>query len=348
MRPSLETIAEKAGVSTATVSRALNGRAGVNTDTREKILRIVREMGYAPSMNAKGLATSRTYTLGVVLSDRPPQEPITSFPDETLQGADQEARERGYHIITTFVDKAAMQDAHRMALVREQRTDGLIMVGPALKTSFIIQLASSDIPIVLVDNLLNETPIDSVLCDNVGGTYAVTRHLIQTHGLRRLVFISGPTEWLSSRERHQGYAKALAEIEGTPRVIFEEDTTMYQGHGAMLEALERFPDLEGIVAVNDATAIGAIRACKERGIRVPEEIAVVGFDNVGWAPLHDPPLTTVRVFWREVVIQATRRLVDRIERQIGAGFELRLSTELIVRRSCGCIPDEPHRRPSNG
>jgi LacI family transcriptional regulator len=340
MKPSLEAIAEKAGVSTATVSRALNDRAGVNPETREKILLIASEMGYMPNAAAKGLATSRTYTLGLIISDRPPQEPITSFPDETMLGLDQEARDRGYHVITTFVNNGMMQDALRMPLISEGRSDGLILVGPAIKASFIIQLASSDIPIVLVDNLLNETPVDAIVCDNWKGTYGITRHLLQTHGLRNLVFISGPADWFSSRERRQGYENALAEIGQAPRVVFMEDTTMVFGYGAMLEALERFPDLEGIVAVNDATAIGAIRACKERRIRVPEDIAVVGFDNVGWAPLHDPPLTTVRIFWREIGIQAARRLIDQIERSTPASFQLRMGTELVVRRSCGCALDD--------
>ncbi len=130
MKPSLEAVAEKAGVSTATVSRALNDRAGVNPETREKILLIARDMGYMPNAAAKGLATSRTYTLGLIISDRPPQEPITNFPDETILGVDQEARDRGYHVITTFVSGDMMQDALRVPLVSERRTDGLILVGP--------------------------------------------------------------------------------------------------------------------------------------------------------------------------------------------------------------------------
>ncbi|MBI5961314.1 MAG: LacI family DNA-binding transcriptional regulator [Chloroflexi bacterium] len=340
MKPNLEAIAEKAGVSTATVSRALNDRSGVNAETRERILLIAREIGYMPNAAAKGLATSRTNTLGLIIYDRPPQEPITNFPDETILGVDQEARERGYHVITTFVNSNMMQDALRVPLVNEGRTDGLILVGPALKASFIIQLSNSDIPIVLVDNLLNESTIDAIVCDNVGGMYGITRHLLQTHDLRNLVFISGPADWFSSRERRQGYEKALAEFGQTPRVVYIEDTTMYFGYGAMLDALARFPELDGIVAVNDATAMGAIRACKERGIRVPEDIAVVGFDNVGWAPMHDPPLTTVRIFWREIGIQAARRLIDRIERDTAANFQIRMGTELMTRQSCGCSPDD--------
>jgi LacI family transcriptional regulator len=339
MKPSLEAIAEQAGVSTATVSRALNDRAGVNPATRERILTIARDMGYMPNAAAKGLATSRTFTLGLLIYDRPPQEPITSFSDETILGVDQEARRYGYHVITTFVNNELMQNALRVPLVSERRTDGLILVGPALKASFVIQLCSGDIPIVLIDNLLNETRSDAIVCDNVGGCYSVTRHLIAVHGLRKLVFFSGPADWFSSRERCQGYEHALAEIGEAPRVIYLEDTTMPFGYAAMRQARERYPDLEGVVAVNDATAVGAIRAGKESGRRVPGDLAVVGFDNIGWAPLHDPPLTTVRISWREIGIQAVRRLIDRIEREVPASFQLRIGAELVVRQSCGCAPD---------
>jgi LacI family transcriptional regulator len=149
------------------------------------------------------------------------------------------------------------------------------------------------------------------------------------------VFFSGPADWFSSRERRVGYEKALAQ---PPRVIYMQDTTMPMGYTAMLQALDRYPDLDGVVAVNDATAFGAIRACKERGIAVPGDVAMVGFDNVGWAAHHDPPLTTVHMFHRETGIQAARHLIDKIERDTSPGFQLRLGIELIFRTSCGCLP----------
>jgi LacI family transcriptional regulator len=347
MKPSLQEIADKAGVSIATVSRALNDRAGVHPDTRERILRIAREMGYMPNVAAKGLATSRTYTLGLITYDRRPQ-PISSYHTKIVQGVDHEARQRGYHVITTFISSDMMADALRLPLIAEQRVDGLILVGPALKASFIIQLYGSGIPIVLVDNLLSETNIDAVVCDNVGGTYRATRHLIDVHDLRRLVFFSGPADWFSSRERRQGYEQALSEIGQAPQMITMPDTTVNMGYDAMLEALERYPDLEGIVAVNDATAVGAIRACKEHGRQVPQDVAVVGFDNVVWGSLHDPPLTTMRMFKHETGVQAARHLLDVIERGPMSGFQLRLGTELIVRESCGCPPSEEQVYPDQG
>jgi DNA-binding LacI/PurR family transcriptional regulator len=340
MKPNLQTIAEMAGVSTATVSRALNDRAGVNPQTRERVLRIAREMGYMPNMAAKGLATSRAYTLGLITYERKPQRPLSNFPDDLIQGADLEARERGYHVITTFVNQDMMQDPARIPLISEGRVDGLILVGPALEASFIIHLYTSSIPIVLVDNLLTETDIDAVVCDNVGGTYGITRHLIDEHGLRRLAFFSGPGHWFSSRERWQGYQQALDEIDQELCVHYMPDTTMQYGYEAMIDALDRYPDVEGIVAVNDATAFGAIRACKERGLRVPDDMAVVGFDNIAWAQFHDPPLTTVRMFKYETAIQAVRHLIDKIERDASPSFQLRLGTELIVRTSCGCPPTD--------
>jgi LacI family transcriptional regulator len=335
MKPSLQEIAELAGVSTATVSRALNDRPGVNPDTRETILRIARELDYMPNVAAKSLATSRTFTLGCINYERKPQ-PISSYHVQIVQGIDYEARQRRYHVITTFVDARMMSDAMQLPLINEQRVDGLILVGPALKASFIIQLHNSGIPIVLVDNLLNETTIDAVVCDTVGGTYRATRHLIEVHNRRKLVFLSGPADWFSSRERRQGYEQALREIGQEPRVIYMPDTTVNTGHSALLETLKYYPDLEGIVTVNDATAVGVIRAAKDQGRQIPQDIAIVGFDNVSWGPLHNPPLTTVRMFKYETGIQAARRLIDVIERESVPGFQLRLGTELIVRESCGC------------
>ncbi len=340
MKPNLQAIAERAGVSTATVSRALNDRAGVNPETRKLIFEIAQELGYTPNIAARSLATARTYNLGCITSKRPPQ-PIPSYHTQIVQGIDHEAKQHGYHVITTFVDANA--DFQQLPLVAEQRVDGLILVGPALDVSFIIQLYNSQIPLVLVDNLLKETTLDAIVCDNVGGTYKATHHLIATHGLRKILYLSGPAGWFSSRERRQGYEQALAEIGQTPHIVSMPDTTVETGYSAMLEVLKRSPDIQGVVAVNDATAVGAIRACKEKGWSVPGDIAVVGFDNVLWSPIYEPALTTIRMFKYETGIQAARRLIDKIERDDTPGFQLRLGTEIVIRESCGC----PHNEDSN-
>jgi LacI family transcriptional regulator len=167
----------------------------------------------------------------------------------------------------------------------------------------------------------------------------LTKHLIKEHGHRRIVFLSGPETWLSSRERGAGYGHAIAEASLEPHFIYMDSTMVETGMEAMKAALIQMPDVTALAAVNDAVAVGAMRACKAAGISVPEGIAVVGFDNVGWAQLHDPPLTTVHAYGEEMGRQAVRRLVELIELnrdEEHARFRLRVGTRLMIRRSCGC------------
>lgn len=335
MKPSLQVIADKVGVSTASVSRALNDRGGVSDRVREQILQVARDIGYVPNTIARSLATSRTQTLGVIAYARQSQPPIASFPDDMMQGVDEEARSRGYHIMNTYVDDTMLTDIDNVPLLREQRVDGVVLIGPPIKPSFIVQLISSDMPVILVGNVLAKTAVDSIVSDNTQGTHDLTRHLISVHGLRKIVFLCGPAGWLSNQERQQAYEDVMMRIGVAPRVVSMPDTTIHTGYDALPEVLDRYPDTEAIMAVNDATAFGVIRACKERSIRVPEDIAVVGFDNVGWAPHHDPPLTTVRTFQREIGVQAARRLIDRIERDVSPNIQLRVGVEMVIRESCG-------------
>jgi LacI family transcriptional regulator len=342
MRPTLQDIAEKAGVSTATVSRTLNNRPGVHPETRAEVLRIAQELGYVSSASAWPSASASTSALGFITYKREPQ-PISTYHHQLIEGIDHEARQYGYHAITIYVDGDMMDNALGLSIIREKRADGLILAGPALSLSFITQLYNSGIPIVLLDNRITNPAIDAVVCDNVGGTYSVTRVLTQVHHLQRLIFLSGPAHWFSSRERRQGYKRALEAIGQQPEVVYMPDTTVNASYAATADILQTYPDLEGIVAVNDATALGAIRSLKDHGRAVPDDIAVVGFDNVTWGSLNEPSLTTVRMFKQEMGIQAARRLIDVIERGVTTGFHLRLGTKLIIRRSCGCPEgeDEP-------
>jgi LacI family transcriptional regulator len=246
----------------------------------------------------------------------------------------------GYHLLTTIVDNDAMKNPRQLPMVRENRVDGLILAGPAIKASFILDLHNSGLPIVLLDNRLRGTDIDCVLHENVESAYRLTQHLISEHQHQKIVFLSGPKGWLSSQERVAGYERALAEVSLEPRIIYMPKTSVETGMDAMERALAEFPDLTAIVAVNDAVAIGATRTCKKMGRSVPEEIAITGFDNVGWAELHDPPLTTARAFGEEMGRQAAQRLIELIESspdQEHIRYRLRVGAKLMIRRSCGCL-----------
>ncbi len=338
MSTTIKDVAAKAGVSPSTVSRVLNDRPGISPRTRERVLQITQELNYSPSVAARSLATARTYNIGYVgykYDSGPSADLRSGNVTLTLEGVDKELTRHGYHMLTTYVDKEAVKRLDVPNMVHQSRVDGLILNGPAIRSRFIIQLRNSGLPIVLVDNLLNETAIDCVLCDNEGGAYQAVKHLIE-HGHEYILFLSGPAEWLSSRERAAGYCCALHEAGLEPHVVFMSNTIVDTGREAMLTALEEYPDLTAVMAVNDATAVGAIQACQQAGRAVPDEVAVVGFDDVSWAQVHTPPLTTVHICWHEIGIQAARRVVDLIERDNQVPIRMRLAVELIIRQSCGC------------
>jgi len=331
-------IAERVGVSVATVSRALNDQPGVSPETRSRVLAAAQELQFVPNAAAQGLATKRTRNIGLVTHKR---SILPHFATSSLDvvGIDQECQRLGYHLLTTLTTQEAMKRGLRLPMVREKRVDGLILAGPALKPSFVLELYNSGMPIVLIDNDLRETAIDCVLHENEEGTYWLTQHLIGEHQHQSIVFLSGPSTWVSSQERADGYRRALAEAFLESRIFYMPDTTVETGMEAMKTVLTEVPHLTAVVAVNDAVAVGAGRVCKVAGYSIPEQIAVVGFDDIRWAELHDPPLTTVHAFGEEMGVQAARRLIDLIESdpdQEHVRLRLRVGTKPIIRRSCGC------------
>ncbi len=255
-----------------------------------------------------------------------------------LVGVDRECQRRGYHLITTFMDEEALQPHRVLPMLEEQRVDGLILVGPNLPPAFIRSLYHHGVPLVLFDNLLPESDLDCVLHENEESVYRLTRHLIHEHGHRALIFLSGPEEWVSSRERAAGYRRACLEAGLKPETGFMPDTTFQTGHTAMRDVLERRPEITAVVAVNDAVALGAMAACREFGRPVPEAMAVVGFDDVRWAAHQAPPLTTVRVHGEAMGREAARHLLDRIEHPADEHVQvcIRVATHVIIRQSCGC------------
>jgi len=336
--PTLREIARRAGVSVSTVSRVLNDRPGISPDTRAKVLAVARELRFTPNVAAQSLVTKRTRNIGLVTYKwAVPSHFVASSLDSV--GIDEVCQRRGYHLLTTLVDESAMKNALQLPMVREKRVDGLILAGPAIKPAFVLELYNSGLPIVLLDNRLRGTDIDCVLHENETSAYRLTQHLLQQHGQRRIVFLSGPESWLSSQERAAGYRQAMVEAGLEPRLIFMPNTTVETGMAAMETALTAHPDLTAVVAVNDAVAIGAVRTCKRAGLSVPEQVAVVGFDNISWAALYDPPLTTVHAFGEEMGRQAAQRLIELIESGPEAEhirLRLRVATKMVIRRSCGC------------
>lgn len=335
MSPTLKDVAEKAGVSIATVSRVLNDQPNVSPETRTRVLSAARDLNYTGNVSAKSLVTDRTRNVGVV-GYRRPDRVMANVPD-TNNGIEEALSQQGYHMIRTRVDREMVRAKIKPPIVKEKRVDGLILVGPVLENRYILELYSTGIPMVLLDNMLEETQIDSVNSDNERGTYKITHHLLSSpHQHQTTVFLSGPTDWPSSRERYAGYVRAVTEAGLEPHRLVMPDTIVETGQQAMHEVLKKYSDITAVVCVNDATAWGAIRVAREAGLSVPEDIAVVGYDNVLWSSLIEPPLTTIMANFHEIGFQAAQRLIEIIERGPSPPLDIRVAFEIVIRRSCGC------------
>lgn len=325
-------VAARAGVSISTVSRVLNDKPGVSAETRRRVLEAVKELQYVPDVAARGLATARMQNVGFVIY-KLPSRLEADFSTRIMRGVEEELTNRGYHTILVALDSA--DSPSNMKIVRESRVDGLILVGPQFSPRSVLELKSAGFPLVLVDNALNETKIDSILCDDADGAYEAAKHLVE-HGHSTIVFLCGPAEWVSNRRRCAGFGQAMEEAGLERRVIHMSDTTLDTGYEALQQAIKAYPGLTAICAVNDATAIGAVRALKEAGRGVPEDVAVTGFDDIYWAELNDPPLTTVHIFLEEMGHFAARRLVELIEKEHQVPTRTSVTTRLVIRESCGC------------
>ncbi|GHO83621.1 LacI family DNA-binding transcriptional regulator [Dictyobacter formicarum] len=344
MAEGLEEIAARAGVSIATASRALNGKGGVKGETRQRVLAVAQELQYSVSMAGRGLATSRTETICFVVSRKSDSFNDDPFYPIIMRGLESELSNHGYHLLMSTIDVAQSKSASEFRPVMERRVDGVILAGPDIPSRLIVDLQQRGIPMLLVDNDLAALSIDTVNIDNKQGARLATEHLIQ-HGHRTIVSLLGPDSWHSSLMRGQGYREAMSAANLTPHVFHADATTAQTGGLAMRQALEAVPNLTAVFAANDAMAVGAIRELLQQQRRVPDDVAVIGFDDVAMSELYEPSLTTIRVFKREIGRQAARQMLDMLSEHSNAErapMQILLSTELVIRRSCGCQTTTEH------
>ena len=328
MAVTIHDIARRLGVAPSTVSRALTGKGRISPATRDRILRVARELGYQPNMNARGLATNCTGTVGVVIHER--HRPVErSFYGVILEVIEAEMNQRGYHVIFS-----CLRDGNLPRCVRERRVDGLVFLGTDFSEE-LVRPVRGQVPVVLVDNHI--PGVDSVVGDNVGGARMATAHLLD-HGHRRVAFVVETLADPSFRARFEGYCQVLDEQrEGVDeRVVVEGGRRRDCDRIAMRKFLTRNPLPTAVVAANDYIAVGAVVALAKAGIKVPQEVAVVGFDDGDLATVVQPPLTTVHVPRASMGEVAANRLLKLLQDQTVPPVLTVLPTTLTVRESCGC------------
>ena len=344
-------VARLAGVSTATVSRVVHGQDRVREATRIRVRQAIEELGYVPDGAAQSLSRRRKDVIGLVCVERHAhQYDIENmsllFYDEVLRGVEARIRDEQWSLLITFV-----QGSHDPGYARIEsftgKVDG-ILIGEGIMPSPFIERLTARIPVVIFAGTPYEKFNDVVTADNLSGSAAVVTHLVREHGRRRLFWVDGPADSPDSRERRLGLDHVLranpqcelvGEFQGNHNVQSGEEA----GESLLAMPRENLPD--AVVSANDQMAIGVVKALSRAGIRVPEDIAVVGFDDIFPGSLCDPPLTTIHQPMRLLGERACARLLDRIaDPSLRPVTEL-LPTELVLRSSCGCPPGTVIRQP---
>lgn len=338
----IKDIARRLSISSATVSRALNDKPGVSDSLRQRVLAMAAELNFTPNLAARSLVGARTHTVAFMVHQQ--VFPVSSDPFYfvMLPGVERVLAQAGYHAVLTTIGDGAIQADH-LRVVRERRVDGAILAGPDIPKALILSLVQRGLPIVLIDNSLERTALDCILFDNREGARLAVEHLLW-HECRRVAFAGGPVAWLSTRERGDGYRDAMRAQGLEPIVVHEAATTVQTGFHAGHDLLDMDEPPDAIFAVNDAMALGIIRAARELGVRVPEDLAVVGFDDISMAESAHPPLTTVRIAKETMGELAARRLLDLISGaehgERGISVKSVVGVNLVVRSSCGCAAEK--------
>jgi DNA-binding LacI/PurR family transcriptional regulator len=317
-------VAQLAGVSHQTVSRVLNDHPNVRPDTREKVLEAIRQLAYRPNAAARALVTRRTHTLGVISTDS------TLYGPAMMLDGIERAAQRGYFVLIASLpalDRRSITDTLDRFL--GHAVEGMIVIAPNTSAVAALSHVSSEVPLVAV-GCGTRAPLTSVAVDNAAGAHTATQYLLGL-GHRTVHHVSGPSNGLDARERIDGWRAALREVGAHEPDVIVGDWSARSGYETG-QKLARKADVTAVFCSNDAIALGLIRALNEAGRRVPEDVSVIGFDDMPESGFFQPPLTTVRQDFSELGRRALGSLVDRISGG-GPGRHVRVPAELVIRAS---------------
>lgn len=308
-RVTMADVAREAGVSLMTVSRALNDKDGISDETRIRIQEVVARLGYRPSGIARGLVTKRTGTLGLVVPDN--SNPYFS---EVGRGVEHAAYARGYNVFLCNTEEDPQRETIVLESLTDKQVDGLILCSPRLLDDELRKALSYFPACVLINRVIDNHDSSAIRSDDVNGARRAVHHLIEG-GHRAIGMLAGPERSFSGRLRQSGYLAAFAEA-GIPHDVgwIQYCPPMVEAsHQAAVELLSHYPQLTALFCFNDLVAVGAIKACAELGRNVPDDMAIIGFDDIPLASLVTPTLTTIHIPRYEIGWRAGEMLLAKIE-----------------------------------
>ena len=331
-RVTMSDVARQAGVSLMTVSRVINNKGDVSSETRQRILEIIASLGYRPSAIARSLATKETCTIGLVVPDV-----ANPFFADITRGVEHLAYSEGYHVFLCNTEEDPLRELTVIQSLEEKCVDGLILCSSRLEEEKLVDVLASLPAVVLINRRLHRTveyAFDSVSLDDEQGGLLATYHLIHS-GHQRIGFLAGPLSSYSGAERRKGYLAALQEagISYEAGWMSNCQPSVEGGYEVTHSMLAEYPQLTALFCFNDLVAVGALQACEELNRHIPEDLAIVGHDDIPLAALVSPALTTCRVPRYELGAKAVNALLERFKDCPGGCQQSVLQPELIIRES---------------
>ncbi len=340
--PTIKEIAKVANVSAMTVSRALNKSPGVREQTRKKIVKIANRLNYRPNRIARSLVSKKSGLISLIVEDIRNQ-----FFAELARGIEDHARENGYNIIFCSTDNDTASLKSNIRLMMEIGVEGFILAAVRLNEPIVAELIDQKFPVVLVNRKSRHDRANYVVVNNYTGAYQVTEHLIKC-GYQKIGIITGAANLSTGIERYDGYRQALADngLKFSKELVSQGPFTKAHGRAAAetMLALQNCP--EAIFAASDNLALGVIEAAADLGLRIPDDIALVGFDDTALSANPKIKLTTVSQKKYEMGELGVKILIDQINRQESEYVNrIVLEPQLVIRESCGChLPQMKKRR----
>lgn len=336
--PTIRDVAKRAGVSSATVSHTLNGTRHVEPETRERVLRAIAEIGYRPNQLARGLRQRRTGTIGLIIPDN-----TNPFFAEMARSIEDAGFSRGYNVMLCNSDRNPEKEASYVEVLLAKQVDGIVLASSNAKTELVQQLREARVPAVLIPGELGDFDIDMLMTDDFAAGRLVGKHLIDL-GHTEIAAISGPRTTSASAGRLAGFEFELAEVGVQPVAIARGDFRAERGRDAMAELLDSNATFTAVFAANDLMAIGALQTLRERGIHVPGDISLIGFDNMQLSDLVSPRLSTIAHSLGVIGPETIGLIEARIADPTTPARQVLLPSSLVVRESTApprTISDSP-------
>lgn len=331
-RATLKEVAQLAGVSTATVSNVINGKKYVSSEVKKQVFSVMQALNYQPNTIAKSLRKQESRIVGLLISDV-----ANPFFASVARGIEKELASNDYNVLLCNTDSSVEKERDYLEGLIGKRIDGLIVSSAGNTGDYFRSLEETGVPIVFLNRCPQFMNCDVILTNNMRGAYYATEHLIR-HGYERIAIITGPTSLSTGKDRLTGYRRAFEDYGITEQeaLVKQGRFDIDSGYEKMKELMEQENKPDAVFISNNSMTLGGYKYLREKGIRIPDQLAVIVFDDPEWADLVDPPVTSVRQPSYELGVQAAKLMMASIKDRKTKHDIMYMDPALIVRQSCGC------------